>query len=162
MLWLHDRRTEEDGRVADTMRDSHSRAAIYRSLLDCGLGHFGSGGSGSVSGECARDEEPSWAEDGRAGEPVVDEAAHLRLIAKFLSPVAADSQPADILAAAARSNAQCSSPYSADAEGANADEYPVGQHHQRYHWSDRSGHPESDSEWRTGSPRIGGVSGLPD
>ncbi|HEX8815940.1 MAG TPA: hypothetical protein VF753_10605, partial [Terriglobales bacterium] len=33
MLWLHDRRAEEDGRVADTIRHSHRRAAIYRSGL---------------------------------------------------------------------------------------------------------------------------------
>ena len=40
--------------------------------------------------------------------------------------------PADVLAAAPRSDAQCSSPYSADAEGADADEYPVGQRDQRH------------------------------
>src|SRR5262244_3616444 len=39
--------------LADTMQDSHGRAAIYGSVLDCGLRHFGRGGSGSVSGECA-------------------------------------------------------------------------------------------------------------
>src|SRR5215469_15645018 len=57
MLWLHDRRAEEDGGVADTVRYSHGRPAIHGSVLDCGLRHFGSSGSGSVSGECARDEE---------------------------------------------------------------------------------------------------------
>src|SRR5215472_4834116 len=76
MLWLHYSRAEEDGRVADTMRDSHSRAAIYGSVLDCSLRHFGRGGPGSVSGKCARYEGSAWAENGGAGEPVVDEAAH--------------------------------------------------------------------------------------
>src|SRR6516162_8410192 len=127
MLWLPYRRAEEDGRVADTMRDSHGGDAIHGSLLDCGLRHFGRGGSGSVSGECAGDEESAGTEDGRTGEPVVDEAAHVRLIAKFVSPVAGDSHPANLLAAASGSGAQHRSSYSAHAEGAVADEYPVGQ-----------------------------------
>lgn len=88
MLWLHDRRTEEAGGVADPVRHSHGRAAIYGSVLDRGLRHFGRSGSGNVSSERARDQESAGAEDRRAGEPVVDEAAHLRLIAKFVSPVA--------------------------------------------------------------------------
>src|SRR5215470_5036605 len=112
MLWLHYRRAEEDGRVADTMRDSHSRAAIYGSVLDCGLRHFGRGGSGSVSGECARDEESSWAENGRAGESVVDEAAHLWAVAQFLSASAGDPHDADLLAATQRSGAECGPAYS--------------------------------------------------
>src|SRR5215467_12040708 len=162
MLRLHDRRAEEDGRVAEAMRDSHGGDAIYGSVLDCRLRHFGRSGSGSVSGKCARDQESAGAEDRRAGEPVVDEAAHLRLIAKFVSPAAADSHPANVLAAAPRSSAQYRSSYTADAEGADADEYPVGQRDQRYHWSDGAGHSESDSGWGTRSPGIGGVSGLPD
>src|SRR5215831_4815822 len=162
MLWLHHRRAEEDGGVADTMRYSHGRAAIYGSVLDCGLRHFGSSGSGSVSGECARDQESAGAEDRRAGEPVVDEAAHLRLIAKFVSPVAADSHAANVLAAAPRSGAQYRSSYTADAEGADADEYPVGQRDQRHHRSDGAGYPESDSGRGTRSPGTGRLSGLPD
>src|SRR5215469_3129147 len=162
MLWLHHRGVEEDGRVANTVRHLHGRAAIYGRLLDCGLRHFGSSGSGSLSGECARDQESAGAEDRRAGEPVVDEAAHLRLIAKFVSPVPGYSHAANILAAAPRSGAQYRSSYTAHAEGDDADEYPVGQRDQRHHRSDRAGHPESDSEWGTRSPGIGGVSRLPD
>src|SRR5215467_4801329 len=105
MLWLHHHRAEEDVRVADTVRDSHGRAAIYGSVLDCGLRHFGGGGTGSVSGQRARHEESAGTEDGRAGEPVVDETAHLRLIAKFVSPVAGDSHPTNVLAAAPGSGA---------------------------------------------------------
>src|SRR6202035_2779125 len=56
--------------------------------------------AGSLSGECARDEESAGAEDGRAGEPVVDEPAHVRLITEFVSPVAGDPHDADLLAAA--------------------------------------------------------------
>src|SRR5215475_9792393 len=103
MLWLHHRRAEEDGGVADTVRHSYGRSAIYRGVLDCGLRHFGRSGSGSVSGKRARDQESAGAEDRRAGEPVVNEAAHLRLIAKFVSPGAAYSHSANVLAAAPRS-----------------------------------------------------------
>src|ERR1700758_3991788 len=118
MLWLHDRRAEEDGRVADTIRHSHRRAAIYRSVLDCGLRHFGRSGSGSVSGKRTRDQESAGAEERCAGEPVVDEAAQLWLIAKFVSPVAVYSHSANVLAAAPRSRAQYRSSCTADAEGA--------------------------------------------
>src|SRR5215510_381198 len=149
MLWLHHRRAEEDGRVADTMQDSHGRPAIYGSVLDRGLRHFGRDGVGSISGECTRDEESAGAEDGRAGEPVVDETAHLRLIAKFVSPVAGDSHPADLLATAPGLGTQYGSSYSADAEGTDADEYPVGQRDQRSQRSDRAGHAESNCEWGT-------------
>src|SRR5260370_14779411 len=143
------------------MRDSHGGDAIYGSLLDRGLRHFGRGGYGSVSGECTRDEESAGAEDGCAGGPVVDEAAHLRLIAEFISPVAGDSHPADVLAAAPRSGAEYRSPHSAHAKGADADEYPVGQRDQRHQRGDRADHPEGDSGWATRSPGTGGVSGLP-
>src|SRR5215469_2521771 len=93
---------------------------------------------------------------------LVNEAAHLRLIAKFVSSVAGDSHAANVLAATPRSGAQYRSSYTTHAEGDDADEYPVGQRDQRHHRSDRAGHPESDSEWGTRSPGIGGVSGLPD
>src|SRR5580700_5812654 len=161
MLWLHHGRAEDDGGMAKAMWDSYGRDAIYGSLLDCGLRDLGRGGSGSVSGECARDEESAGAEDGRRGESVGDEGAHLRLIAEFVSPVAGDSHPADVLATAPRSGAEYRSPYSADAEGADADEYPVGQRDQRHQWGHRAGHRKGDSGWATRSPGIGGVSGLP-
>jgi transposase len=86
MLWLRHRRAEDDGGMAEAMWDSYGRDAIYGSLLDCGLGDLGRGGPGSVFGECARDEKSAGAEDGCAGEPVVDEAAHFRLIAEFVRP----------------------------------------------------------------------------
>src|SRR5260370_41581002 len=161
MLWRHDRRAEEDGRVDDTMRDAHGGDAIYRSLLDRSLRHFGSGGYGSVSGECTRDEESAGSEDGRAREPVVDEAAHLRLIAEFISPVAGDSHPADVLAAAPGSGAEYRSPHSAHAKGADAHEYPVGQRDQRHQRGDRADHPEGDSGWATRSPGTRGGPALP-
>src|SRR5580692_4853925 len=151
MLWLHHRRAEDDGGMAEAMWDSHGVDAIYGCLLDRGLRHFGRGGSGSVSGECPRDEESAGAEDGRAGEPVVDEAAHVRLITEFVSPVAGDSHPAHVLAAASRSGAEYWSPHSAHAEGADADEYPIGQRDQRHQRGDRAGHPEGDSGWATRS-----------
>ena len=49
---------------------------------------------------------------------MVNEAAHLRLIAEFVPAVAGDPHAADVLAAAPGSGAQRRSPYSADAEGA--------------------------------------------
>src|SRR5580700_4803065 len=118
MLWLHHRRAEDDGGMAEAIWDSYGRDAIYGSLLDCGLRDLGRGGSGSVSGECTRDQKSAGTEDGRAGEPVVDEAAHVRLIAEFVPPVAGDPYSADVLAAAPRPGAEYRSPHSAHAEGA--------------------------------------------
>ncbi len=46
---------------------------------------------------------------------------------------------ADLLATAQRSRAECGSAYPADAEGADADEYAVGQCVERYERSDRTG-----------------------
>src|SRR6266478_1957219 len=46
MLWLHHRRAEDDGGMAEAMWDSYGRDAIYGSLLDCGLRDLGRGGSG--------------------------------------------------------------------------------------------------------------------
>src|SRR5580700_12091271 len=152
MLWLHHRRAEDDGGMAEAIWDSYGRDAIYGSLLDCGLRDLGRGGSGSVSGECTRDQKSARAEDGRAGEPVVDEAAHVWLIAEFVPPVAGDPYSADVLATAPRPGAEYRSPHSAHAEGADADEYPIGQRDQRHQWGHRAGHREGDSGWGTRSP----------
>src|SRR5882762_3906298 len=127
--------------------------AVYEILEDAGMEVY------LVNG--TRDEESAGAEDGCAGGPVVDEAAQLRLIAEFISPVAGDSHPADVLAAAPRSGAEYRSPHSAHAKGADADECPVGQRDQRHQRGDRADHPEGDSGWATRSPGTGGVSGLP-
>ena len=58
---------------------------------------------------------------------MVDEAAHLWTVAKCVPAITGDSRDADLLAAAQRSRAECGSAYSADAEGADADESAVGQ-----------------------------------
>jgi hypothetical protein len=72
------------------------------------------------------DEESAWAQDGRTGESMADEAAHVRTVAEFVSAVAGNSYPAELLAAASGPGAECGPTYPADAEGTDADEHPAG------------------------------------
>src|SRR6267154_484589 len=123
---MHHRRAEGDGGLAEAMRDSDRRDAIHWRVLGRRIRHSGTSGLGSVPGECPRHEESARAQKRRAGESMVDEAAHLWIVAKFVPAVAGDSHDADLLAAAQRSGAECRSAYSSDAEGADADESPVG------------------------------------
>src|SRR5215813_8150579 len=122
------------------MRDSHRGHAIDRSVLDSSIRHSGTGGSGSLLGECAGYEEFTGAEDGCTGKSVADEAAHLRLIAQFVSAVTGSPHPADVLAATARSGAGAWGACPADAEGADTDEHPAGQYDQRHQRCDGAGH----------------------
>src|SRR5215469_18939763 len=109
------------------MPNSHRGHAIDRSVLDGLVRHSGTGGFGSLFGECAGYEEFTGAEDRRAGKSVADEAAYLRLIAQFVSAVTGSPHPADVLAATARLGAGGWGARPADAEGADADEPPAGQ-----------------------------------
>src|SRR6478736_173911 len=113
------------------------------------IGHFGTSGFGGVPGECPGHEESARAEERRAGESMADEATHLRTVAKFVPAITRDSRDADLLATAQRSRAECGSAYSADAEGADADESAVGQCVDRYQRSNRTGHHQSHSGRRT-------------
>src|SRR5204862_8133659 len=124
---MHHRPAKGDGRLAKAMQNSNSRDAIHRSLLGCGIRHSGTSGFGGVPGECPGHEESARAEERRAGESMVDEAAHLWTVAKFVPAITGDSRDADLLAAAQRSRAECGSAYSADAEGADTDEHSIGQ-----------------------------------
>src|SRR5215469_17593731 len=124
MLWLHHCRAQGDGRLVEAMPDPDRGDAIHRSVLDSCIRHSGTGGSGSLFGECARYQESTGAEDRRVGKSVADEAAHLRFITQFVSALPASPHPADVLAAAARSGAGGWGARPADAEGADADEHP--------------------------------------
>src|SRR6266436_525120 len=100
MLRMHDSGTEGDGRLAAAVQDSDSRDAIHGRVLGRGIRHFGASWSRSVLGECAGHEKSARTQKRRAGKSVVDEAAHVWTVAKFLSAVAGDSHDADLLAAA--------------------------------------------------------------
>src|SRR6516165_5840501 len=97
---MHHRRAEGDGRLAEAMRDSDRRDAIHRSVLDRGIRHSRAGKFRSLFGECTGDQEFTRAQERRAGESVVDEAAHLWPTTKFVSANAADSHDAYVQAAA--------------------------------------------------------------
>src|SRR2546428_257574 len=97
---LHHSRVEVDGRLAEAMPDSNRRDAVDWRVLDRGIRHPRGGWFRSVPGECAGNEESTRAQKRRAREPMADEAAHLRLTAEFVSPVAGDPHDADVLAAA--------------------------------------------------------------
>src|SRR5450755_606301 len=99
---MHHRRTasHDRSRLAQTMRDPDRGHAINRSLLDRGIRYLGRSRVGSVSGECARDQESARAQKRRARESMADEAAHLWTVAEFVSAAARNSHAADLLAAA--------------------------------------------------------------
>src|SRR5712692_5729005 len=82
------------------MPDSNRRDAVDWRVLDRGIRHPRGGGFRSVPGECAGNEESTRAQKRRTREPMADEAAHLRLIAEFVSPLAGDPHDADVLAPA--------------------------------------------------------------
>src|SRR5437762_11117887 len=103
---MHHRPAKGDGRLAKAMQNSNSRDAIHRSLLGCGIRHSGTSGFGGVPGECPGHEESARAEERRAGESMVDEAAHLWTVAKFVPAITGDSRDADLLAAAQRSRSE--------------------------------------------------------
>src|SRR2546429_6806349 len=94
---MHHRPAKGDGRLAKAMQNSNSRDAIHRSLLGCGIRHSGTSGFGGVPGECPGHEESARTQERRAGESMVDEATHLRTVAKFLSAIAEDPHDADLL-----------------------------------------------------------------
>src|SRR6516225_9563236 len=148
---MHHRRTQGDGRLAEAMQNSNCRDAIHRSLLGRGIRHSATSGFGGVPGECPGHEESARAEERRTGESMADEAAHLWTVAKFVPAITRDSCDADLLEAAQRSRAECGSAYSADAEGADANESAVGQCVDRYQRSNRTGHHQGHSRRRTQS-----------
>src|SRR5438445_12788310 len=82
---MQQRPAKGHGCVAAAVRDSDRRDAIDRSLLDRRIRHSGTSRFGRVPGECPGHEESAGAQNRRAGESVVDEAAHLWAIAKFVS-----------------------------------------------------------------------------
>src|SRR5215471_1682100 len=97
---MHHRRAEGDGRLAEAVRDSHRRDAIHWSVLDRGIRHSRTSWVGSVFGERPGHEESTRAQKRRTGESMVDEAAYVWTVAKFVSPSAADPHDADLPAAA--------------------------------------------------------------
>src|SRR5438128_7713101 len=70
------------------MPDSNRRDAVDWRVLDRGIRHPRGGWFRSVPGECAGNEESTRAQKRRTREPMADKAAHLRLIAEFVSPLA--------------------------------------------------------------------------
>jgi len=122
------------------MRDSDHRDAIDGHVLDRGIRHSRGGGFRSVPGECPGDEEPAGTQNRRTRESMANEAAHLWAVAKFVPATAGNPHDADVLAAAQRFGTGGSVAHSADPEGADADEYPIGQCSERYERNDRAGH----------------------
>src|SRR5262250_381719 len=97
---MQHRGTESNGRLAKAMQHSHGGHAIHGRVLDRGIRHSRGSRFGSVPSECPRHEEPAGTQNRRAGESVVDETAHLWVVAKFIPAIAGDPHDADVLAAA--------------------------------------------------------------
>src|SRR2546429_8416914 len=100
MLRVHHRGAEGDGRLAAAVPDPHRRDAIHGRVLGRRIRHSRTSRFGSVLGECPGHEESARTQERRAGESMVDEATHLRTVAKFLSAIAEDPHDADLLAPA--------------------------------------------------------------
>src|SRR5882724_3424008 len=137
------------------MQDPHSSHAIHRRVLDSGLRPSGRGRFRGVLGERTRDQESARSEKRRAGEPMVDEAAHVWIAAELVSPLARDSNHENVLEAAQRSGAVGGAPYPADSESADADEPPVSKCFKRRQRGDWPSHRQGDSRWRTQSAEAG-------
>src|SRR6266852_8325331 len=73
-----------------------------------------------------------------AGEPVAAEIAHPRIAEQFLPTNFRDSGPSHLLATTGRTGAWNRDVYSADAEGADANEPAIGDRDQRSEWSYRT------------------------
>src|SRR5438093_3879731 len=124
---VHHNRVEVDGRLAEAMPDSNRRDAVDWRVLDRGIRHPRGGWYRSVPGECAGNEESTRAQKRRTREPMADEAAHLRLIAEFVSPLAGDPHDADVLAPAQCLGARGGTARPPDSEGADPNECSIGQ-----------------------------------
>src|SRR5207302_1783910 len=116
MLRVHHRGAEGDGRLAAAVPDPHRRDAIHGRVLGRRIRHSRTSRFGSVLGECPGHEESARTQERRAGESMVDEATHLRTVAKFLSAIAEDPHDADLLAPAQSSGAECQPAYSGGTE----------------------------------------------
>ena len=83
------------------------------------------------------------------------EAPHLRPPPQLLSPARRDSRRPDLLAPTRRPCARDQHVHPADAEGADADEHPTGECHQRSEWLDRAAHRPRDARRRARSEHTG-------
>ena len=108
-------------------------------------------GAGGLSGERATHQESSWAQERCAREPMAAEAPHLRPAPELVPPTHRDSRGADVLAPTRRSCARRQHLHPADAEGADPDEYPTGERHQRPERLDRAAHRPRNPRGRAGS-----------
>jgi hypothetical protein len=86
--------------MAEELRHWHGGHAVHGGVLDRSAGSAGSSGTGSVSGECAGNDESAGAQERRARVSVADEAAHLWFAGEFLSAAGGDPDDPDDLAAA--------------------------------------------------------------
>ena len=88
-----------------------------------------------LPGERTPHQESPRAQERCAREPMAAEAPHLRLAPELVSPARRDSRGADILAPTRRPCTRGQHLYAADAKGANPDEHPIGECHQRSEWA---------------------------
>src|SRR6266567_3156622 len=96
--------------------------AIDWCVLDSTLRDFGRARFASIAGERAAHQESAGAQERRTREPMVAEAAHLRITEQLLPAGGGNPGGADLLAAAGRAGTRGDHMHSADAEGANPDE----------------------------------------
>src|SRR5262249_45648055 len=104
-----------------------------------------------VSRQRTAHQEPPRPEDGCPREPVAAETPHLRAAPQLVLSLCRDSRGADVLAPTRRPRAGRQHLHPADAEGADPNEHPVGECHQRSERVDWAAHCPRDARRRTGS-----------
>src|SRR5207245_8449963 len=87
-------------------------------VLDSVVRDLGRAWLGGVSGERATHQEPAGAQERRTREPMVAEAAHLRITQQLVPTHARNPQSADVLAATGRACTRSVHVRAADAESA--------------------------------------------
>src|SRR5580704_18649743 len=131
-------RSSSIGELVASLRSEVCGLAVYRSVLDPPIRHFGRTRVRGLSGQCTAHQESAGTKERCAGKPVAAEVAYLRVAEQFVSTTLEDSGPAHLLAAAATTRHWGGDLRSTNAESTDADECTVSECHQRFERTDRT------------------------
>src|SRR5580658_217110 len=118
--------------------------AVHGSVLDPHLRDPRRAWHPSVLSQCPAHEELAGTEERCAGEPMVAEIAHLRVVEQLFPTAFRDSRASYLLAATGRARAWSSDVHSTYAEIVDADERATSECNQRCQRDDRAGHHTVD------------------
>src|ERR1019366_2279741 len=150
------RRPSKLGAVFESAWHRLGGDAIDGRVLDPAVRRAGGGRFRGVPGQRSGHQESAGPQERRTREPVAVEVAYLRTAAELVSPRLGDPGVAYVLAAAQRTDPHRGRVCAAHAEGADADEPPVGQRDHGHHGIDRAEDSARYSGRRTGRGQTGG------